>query len=837
MKPEGQGLPVAAGAAGLRLQLSITVVLWLFALGVAQVALWPRLPALATGVWVGIPGLVLLGLVVRGTCGLKGGIFRVCLWLLPFALGTGWALYWDRLALDDRLPENLHNIDAEVTLQVTSLPELKPSAFRYGRARESSAGAHDIRFSARIDSAVNPLLHGKTVLLAWYGADESERLGAGSRWRMQLRLKQPRGSVNPHTFDYEAWLLQQGYFATGYVRDGEVHPRLIEPGSGLYRLRDDIRNQINASGLASARLLRALLLGDKSGLTDTDRKLLRETGTAHLLAISGLHVGMVAGFFLFWGGLVARVTGLYRPHNPRLLAGIAAIAAATGYTLVCGAPLSAQRALLMTVVAIGAWVWRRRVSAGLAYACALALVLLLQPLAVLNAGFWLSFFAVAALLLGFAGRLPVASGQVAGVPRLSLARRYLLATLRSQWLILLALLLPSLIFFAGVSRSGLLLNLIAIPWLGLFILPAILMGTLLPAASLGAACWQFADWQLGLLLNFLAWSQDYFPDWQWLSPPDWTVVILGFGSVLLLLLPRGFPGKLLGWCLLPVVFAGSLPWRALPPAALQVTVLDVGQGLAVAVEADGQFMVLDTGAGMPAGWSAGRSVVAPYLLGQGATSVNALVVSHGDRDHAGGVEGLAESLPVSQIVAPGNLSIRLARQLPQAPVIGSCVLGEHLQLRDLRVSWLWPPAGARVNGEENDHSCVALLQWRGARVLFTGDISHKVERQLVKLYPDFAPVDLLIVPHHGSRTSTSTALLDWSHPGRAVFSAGFRHHFGHPHPSVVQRLSDRGVTVFNTADTGAVQFQWLPESDTPEVRCARDAGMFWRSSGTGADCG
>jgi len=827
----GQGMPIWGDGARVYPRISVTISLWLFAGGIAQVALWPRLPVVSGMFWASYLCLVcaLIALLIAVPMGMRRpGLTTLCHCLLPLLIGMGWGLYWDRQALDERLPAALHGSDFQVTVRVTSLPEVRPAAFNFGRPRGVSGNRQDVKFTAEIESSDVATLAGKRVQLAWYATKRAAEIRGGSRWTMRVRLKRPRGSINPHTFDYEAWLLQQRVFATGYIREKDAEPRLLEGGSGILQLRDSLRQRIQASALESGRLVQALLLGDKSGLTDADRALLRSTGTAHLLAISGLHVGMVAGFFLLVGGLLSRLLGLYWPHNPRLPAGLAAVLGAAGYTLICGAPLSAQRALIMTIVALAAWVCRRRVSGGLAFALALALVLLVQPLAVLNAGFWLSFIAVAALLLAFAGRTRSEPGTRAGV--------YLSGVIRSQWAVLLALLLPSLIFFSGASSSGLLANFFAIPWMGLLILPAIMLGAVLPAGPLGDACWEFADWQLGLLVEVLGGLQLRISGWHWLPSPSWSVAVLAAGSILLLLSPRGFPGRWAGWCLLPAVFAGLLPWRPAEPDSLRVTTLDVGQGLAVAVESGGHHMVLDTGAGSPGGWSAGRSVVAPFLIGEGAVTVDALVVSHGDRDHAGGVAGLAEVIPVSRLIAPGRLSARLAEGVPRPVSAGQCTAGAQIREGDLTVSWLWPRESSALDGEENDHSCVALLEWQGIRVLFTGDISRDVERRLVDLYPEFAPVDLLIVPHHGSRTSTSTALLDWSQPARAVFSAGYRHHFGHPHPTVVQRLLSHGVEVFSTADAGAVQFQWATGTELPRVRCARSSAGFWLTAGPLAGC-
>ncbi len=806
--------------------------LWALAAGVGQVALWPRLPfdagiAGMAGVCVLVVGaLVVLG-VVPAPGRIRWALYR---FVLPFLLGTCWGLSSNHQSLSQRLPLPLHGADFKVRVQLSSLPQKSPATFSFGPKPRSVTGYLDARFRARVLEASAPGLVGQDLLLGWYRADSTtlRDLAAGSHWQMTVRLKRPRGSANPHTFDYEAWLLQQGIYATGYVRDQDGAPQFLTPGTGLNAVREALRAQIHRRGLDHQALIGALLLGDKTGLDAENQALLQRTGTAHLLAISGLHVGMVAGCFFMLGGLIGRLLGLtgWRyAQNPLLLAGVAALLAAAGYTLVSGAPLSAQRALIMTAVGILALLSRRRISADLAYALALAAVLLLQPLAVLNAGFWLSFVAVGVLILRFQGRS--GSSHSGALNRLLDWGR---GAMQSQWAILVGLLLPSVLIFSGISVSGLVLNLIAIPWLGLLILPAVLLGAAVPLAPLKTALWQFSDWQLGCLMDFLQWADRVLPGWQSLPVPGVALAGMLAISCLCLLLPRGVPGRHLGWCLLPVVAVGLLPWQRPVAPYFQLTVLDVGQGLAVAAETERHTLVFDSGADSAGGWSGGSSVAAPYLIGQGRQSLDALVVSHGDRDHAGGVAGLLQRLPARRLIGPGRLPHRLAAidHATGFPGASPCIAGNRETFGELSLTWLWPRSGA-MSGEENDHSCVGLLAWRGARILLTGDISSRVESQLQALYPDFAPIDVLVAPHHGSRTSSSAGFIQWARPGKVIFSAGFRHHFGHPHPEVVERYASRKVQQFNTAETGGITFSWSSIARAPDTQCARSAPKFWLS--------
>nr|WP_299593857.1 DNA internalization-related competence protein ComEC/Rec2 [uncultured Microbulbifer sp.] len=821
----------------------VSVLLWALAVGIGQVAFWPGLPgSVEVAGWLLLSALAagVLLLVARPSERRLGNLpVRLLLLIfLCFLFGTCWALLSNHKALAQRLPESLHGTDHRITLTVTSLPQLATAVSSFSSYPRQLSGFQDARFEAEIRSGI-PEMIGARLRLSWYRLDAAtaKKLRAGSQWEMTVRVKQPRGSVNPHTYDFEGWLLQRGISATGYVRDKDVPPRFIAPGEGLARIREQLREKIAGGGsqgepLKREALIRALLLGDRGGVDRDTQALLRRTGTAHLLAISGLHVGMVAGFFLLVGGLMGRGVGLMRGGSPVLYAGVAAFLGALGYTLVSGAPLSAQRALIMTGVGIVALLSRRRINGSLGFALALALVLLLQPLAVLNAGFWLSFIAVGALLLRFHGRVAAEDSAITQEPTPALAAKIRIGirtAVQSQWAILLALLLPSVMIFAGVSVSGFLLNLIAIPWVGLVILPLILLGALVPA-PVSSLLLVVADANLGWLLNLLAVVDTHLPGWQAVPAPS--LLMIGIVAVcgVVLLLPRGIPGRALAWCLVPALLSAALPWQRTQEPAFALTVLDVGQGLSVVAATETHSMVFDTGASSGSGWNAGASIVAPYLLATSGSKLDLLAVSHGDLDHSGGTEGVLAQLHVAGMAVPGRLAQRLAGEESMLQST-RCIAGSRIDMGEMAIEWLWPRSQA-VSGEENDHSCVALVTWRDVRVLLTGDISRNVERQLAAENVDFEPVDLLVAPHHGSRTSSSAALIGWASPARVVFSAGYRHHFGHPHQQVVARYQAAGAVAFSTAESGAIRFFWDAgaQASAPDIAEARAGGRFWYAS-------
>ncbi|UHQ55777.1 DNA internalization-related competence protein ComEC/Rec2 [Microbulbifer sp. YPW16] len=806
------------------------LMLWCYACGIAGTGYLPQLPGwwVWLGAWLGVWGLATL------LCLARPGLRQLLPLLLAACLGSGWALWSNQQALHDRLPLELHGSDFLLPVEISSLPER-------AAGRDPVDGPQDVRFVARVLGApdmagITRNMPGQELRLTWYRAspDFAARLRAGTRWLLPVRLKRPRGSVNPHSFDYEGWLLRQGIYATGYVRPRDATPRFLGRAPGIQVMRESLRDRLARQDPPRLELVQALLLGDRSGLRHRDKQLLRVTGTAHLVAISGLHVGMVAGFFALAAGLLCRVAGGAGWQLSPLVMGGAAILASLAYTLLAGAPLSAQRAMVMTAVFMLALAWGRRTSAGLAYAVALALVLTLQPLAAFSPGFWLSFVAVGALLLAFCGRSgsrsragnDLAGGTVVGVTRLWAQKlwRGTLGLARGQWVVTLFLLVPSLLFFSGVSIAGFAVNLVAVPWIGIVILPLLMLGALLGESGAGALLIGLAGQQLDLLMEFLG-LVGSLGAWQPLGfaggPASLALCAV---CLLLLALPNGIPGRHCGWLFAILLAAPLLFPEQREPRGLRLTVFDVGQGLAVLAGTGQAHLLYDTGPRSRSGWNAGAAIVSPYLLGEGIGSLDTVVVSHGDSDHSGGLADLLASVPAGQVRAPGTLAPRLgeAAGMPAA----RCQAGDTFHVGAAWAEVLWP-GDPSVSGEDNDHSCVVALYWRDLRILLAGDISARVESRLVDTYPSLGPFDLLVAPHHGSGSSSSRRFVDWASPRHVVFSAGFRHHFGHPHPKVVARYRASGARVYNTADSGALFFSWDVISREPNITFGRVNGKFW----------
>jgi competence protein ComEC len=751
--------------------------------------------------------------------------------LLAFGV-TGLRAGW-RMA--ESLPAVLEGQDILVDGVVASLPQ---------------AGANGVRFRFQVERAV---LQGQSVhlpsllALGWYRgwhedaalSQPHSELRAGQRWRFTVRLRRPHGNVNPHGFDYELYLFELGVGATGYVRDSpSATPALLLDPAAAYpvqRLRQRVRDAIDAS-VADRRIagvLAALAIGDQAAIDRADWDLFRNTGVAHLMSISGLHVTMFA-----W--LAGSIVGALWRRMPRVLLWVPSpvaahwggLLAAAAYALLSGWGVPAQRTVWMlaavTVLqALGlAWPWT------LVLLAAAGVVTVVDPWALLQPGFWLSFGAVGLLMVSKPVRADSprrASGAIeaSGVGVRGTAGRggrgalaALAATVRgavrTQWIATIGLTPLTLVFFQQVSLVGLVANLVSIPLVTLVITPLALLGALAtPLWALGAWVTQGLVTALGALAGLP------FAVWTVAVAPAWAQVAALIGATLFIM-PLPWSARLLA---VPLFVPLLLPPKAAPALGeFELLAADVGQGTAVLVRTRAHLLLYDAGPQYSRDSDAGQRVLLPLLRARGETRIDALVLSHRDVDHVGGARAVMGALPVGALTSSLDDAHPL---LALANAHQRCETGQSWSWDGVRFDVVRPVATDYERRlKPNALSCVLRVGGTSHSALLTGDIEREQELALVAAMGDRLRSDVLLVPHHGSRSSSSAELLDAVKPRLAVIQAGYRNRFGHPAADVLQRYVERGITIVDSARCGA--FAWpAPPGDAGE--CWRDTSLrYWR---------
>jgi competence protein ComEC len=744
-----------------------------FVAGIAWLQWQPALPA----------SIVLGGLA--GTAVLLAAVawrwprLRAAVPLAAFLCGVAWAGWMAQARLADALAPELEGRDIEVVGVVSSLPQRFENGLRFDFDVEQSAAALP-----------------RNISLAWYRgfrddeideANAAPALHAGERWRLTVRLKRPHGNWNPHGFDYEAWLFERGIRATGYVRPTENNARLdafvARPGYAIERLRETIRERFERvlGDAPYGGVLTALAIGDQRAI-DTDLwRVFARTGTTHLMSISGLHVTMVAGlawWLVSW--LWRRSSRLPLRLPAQKAAALAGFLAAFAYCLLAGFAVPAQRTLYMLAV-VAAALWSGRTIAGSrVLALSLLIVLLLDPWAVLAAGFWLSFGAVGLLFYIGGGRLA--------------AGNWLAAWGRAQWAITLGMIPALLALFQQFSLASPVANAIAIPVVSLVVTPLALAGAL---PLLDPLLW-LAHAILAALMILLEWlAASDWAVWQQHAPPAWAV-LAGLGGIAWLMLPRGVPSRWLGLvALLPLFF---IPPERPAAGAARVVVLDVGQGLAVHVQTAAHDLLFDTGPAFSLEANSGNRIIVPYLRAIGVRQLDGMIVSHADKDHSGGALSVVAEVPVGWLAT----SLPDDHAMAALPVTHRrCLDGESWDWDGVRFEMMHPrPDDYERMRQTNDLSCVLKVTAAGRTMLLTADIEARTESALVTRRREALRADVLLAPHHGSRTSSTPEFLAAVGASSAIFPVGYRNRFGHPKADIVARYA--GARLWRTDRDGAL---------------------------------
>jgi competence protein ComEC len=672
--------------------------------------------------------------------------------------------------------------DVRITGEIVSLPErsARRSRFRF-RVDEARVAGHPVDVPARIR-------------LSWYG-DDRPQLAPGQRWRLTARLQRPRGSLNPGGFDYERWLLRAGIGATGYVRVEPAPERLAKTFAPLAKARAALRERISTvtARLEHNGIVLALTVGDRDRIAASTWQALVATGTNHLVAISGLHIGLIAaaGFAVgrpVWRGLAPLRDRVAR----RSVQAATALAFAGLYAALSGFALPTQRAWVMLAVGLAAMGLRRPARPTEAIAAAAAAVVLIDPLAPLGAAFWLSFAAVATIILIAAGRL--------GHPR------RLAAWVRVQGAVGMALVPLLVVGFGHASLIAPAVNLVVVPWVSLAVVPPALVGASLapwwPAAA--ELVLAGADMAFAPVATLIEHAADFEPGrWHRASPPS-VVVALALLGCLLLLSPRGMPGRVAGVVML-LPLAGWQPPRP-GEGDVWIDLLDVGQGMAAIVRTHTHALVYDTGPTFSRRFDAGEAMVVPALRQMGVRTLDRIVVSHGHDDHAGGLDSVRRAYPEARVWSGEPHALDVDAQL--------CARGRAWRWDGVHFRLLHPSPDDGFVG--NNASCVLRVEGEGGGLLLPGDIEAAAERVLRQSGQRLS-AQVIVVPHHGSESSSTPRFVERVDPRWVLYPVGFGNRWDFPDSAVVERWRPAG---WARTDCGGALHLRIDAADGPQVPIA-----------------
>ena len=753
--------------------------------GASLPALFDRLP----------PGGLLAACIVASLALLVVPRLRLA-GLILLGLGTAGIDADRRLA--DRLDRERHGQRATISVLVDEFPVAETGA---------------VRFVARpVDRPDLPA----RLRLTWYDPDDAPALA--ETWRLTIRLRYPRGYANPGGFDYEGWLFREGIGATGYVDttgpNYRVHGSPVPWPGRLRRHVDERLEQLFGDNEAAA-VMSAVIVGARHRITRQQWERFARTGTSHLMAVSGLHIGLAGGSaFLVGWLLVALLPGRRNLRDWALSIGAAC---AAGYALLSGFAVPARRALLMASIATVATLCRRRIPPADILALTAMLIVLANPGAVITPGFRLSFAAVAVLLFVAMRHVASATGTQGRLRAATVTRLKQLGTLQ---LALLAGLFPVVIAeFGRFSPIAPLINVVVLPLFNIAVVPLALAGALLdgPMAWAGDRLLALSKLAVEFSLAIIDHAgRSRLPATENILPTSLSILLL---PLLATILPPGWPGRAVGL----VAIAATVLNRPAPPppGCVDYHALDVGQGLAVVVRTHRHSMLFDTGPAFRSGGSAARLAVLPFLRRRGIRKLEELVVSHGDLDHAGGLRDTINGIRIGRVRAGEPLA---SLGLAQRP----CKAGDRWHWDGVEFVILHPRGNSPWHG--NNASCVMEVSAGNHRLLLTGDIEAPVETLLAHRRR-LRAAEVVFVPHHGSRTSSTEALVRATSPRLAIVSAGFKNRWGQPAVDVTRRWQRSGARVLNTADTGAISQRLCAAGGPQSPRIARRTyRRIWREA-------
>ncbi len=735
-----------------------------FLLGILSLNLFHTLPSLST-IICGMALLSFLSFITKRFCKLP--------LVLAFIFGFFWMWLHAKSVIDQWIPPTIEGKTIEVIGVIDSISNLE---------KELSS------FDFDIQTVVSPVtwLNPGRIRIRWA---LPPNLQAGDQWQFSIRLKRPRAYSNPGSFDLEKKFFQKNIVGEGTVVESLPYKKLRSATWNhlIDQFRFWLKNKLNLSlkDHAFSGIIYALVIGMQENIPLQQWEVFRKTGTAHLVAVSGLHIGLIASSVFFLMRILSRFLPIYFFKIPiPIFCAIISLITTITYALLAGFGVATRRALIMIAFFMCFLLKRRLYSVVQGYFGALMLVLLFDPLSTLSTGFWLSFGAVAFILYGMKGRLkPTGVWYKWG---------------RVQWIVGCGLIPVTLNSFNMASLISPVANLIAIPWVSFLVVPLSLLGSILGSLDLniGTFFLKMATNCFAALWPILE-KLSHIPKitFECAMLSNTTLIMLTIG-ILLLLTPRGFPVKYVGliW-ILPVFFTKP---EIIEKNTAKVTVLDVGQGLATVVETKNHVLVFDTGPRLSKHFDTGERVVLPYLATRGIKNIDALILSHNDNDHVGGAKSILQKINVKKIIS--------SEKLFESKNLELCFAGQQWEWDGVLFEMLHPTPTAVLTSKRNERSCVLRIKTAKHSVLLTADIEANSEKLLIRKAPKQLSATVMLVPHHGSRTSSTLEFIRTVSPKYAIIPVGYLNAYGHPKPEIVERYKREGVMIFDTVKDGAVSF-------------------------------
>jgi len=767
---------------------------------------------------------------------------------LLFTMGFAWNARYAENRLENILHIEVEGKELSLEGRVANLPQSNTSGAKFAfEIDQASSGKETLNnFPKRVYLSWQP---------AWRNPQEIPEVIPGQRWKFKAKLKRPYGSLNPYTFDFERWSFHQDFGASGSVRSGEL---LISRDIAWFECelrmelaRWHLRKKIQSMLPEDARyvgVLIALVMGDQNAINQDDWQVFNATGIGHLISISGLHVTMLAGV----GASLAAF--VWRRRTLPLIAPVSKIAALSGfatafiYAWLAGFQIPAQRTMYMVgVVAFALWAGRNPRSFDIWW-WALAFVLLIDPMAPYTPGFWLSFGAVAAILYAMGdsqGLLGIPTGKELEVHWMQRVFQALREACRVQAVVTLTLLPFTLFWFYQVSVVSPLANAFAIPLVSYIVTPLAIAGALLP---------EFIGRYLLLpahtCMEYLAIALEWMASWRWSvvwsrQPEWWMLVISGCGIVYAIRpgdIGESWKRRLLGISLSMPLFIWPIQFSSpLNQGEFRAIVLDIGQGTAVLIETANRRLLYDTGPIQGKKDDAGKRVILPYFRGRGINQVDRMVISHSDSDHIGGAASLLNQIQFDSMMgslpsANPLLQNLHVRKIPAIP----CRFGQRWEWDGVEFV-IWHPHEETVfihqyPGKPNEMSCVLEVRNQQSSLWLTGDVEKQGEADITerldkKMLQEIGDRELIFMaPHHGSKTSSSLALLKRLQPNKAFAQNGYRNRYGHPHPDVSARYQNLEIPFYQTPQTGTQTWLFKNNAKSSPQFLRHDIKRLWHRS-------